>query len=99
MSGVEILLDSHHGVYIPQIFAENCIPGWVSGSEWDLNVLKTGPDPENDSYWDVWTWVVDNATHIDKQGNTWKLYQDGDLFAYCEELMTDEEKTNLWGEF
>jgi hypothetical protein len=98
MSGIEILLSDHNGVYIPQIFAENYASGWEAMSEWDLNVLKTGPDPENDSYWDVWSWCTDNLVHTDKQGNKWRLWQDGDLFAICDEIMSDEEYKDFFGE-
>jgi hypothetical protein len=28
----------------------------------------------------------------------WRLYQDGDLFCYCEKLMTDEEYYDFFGE-
>jgi len=96
MSGLAILIGDHQGVYIPQQFAENFISGWLTGSQWDIEVLEKGP--EHESYWDVWDWVLSNAKHIDKKGNTWHLYQDGDLWAYCEELMTEEEKNNFFGE-
>jgi hypothetical protein len=96
MSGIEILLSDRNGVYIPEIFAKNFSDGWEAMSEWDLNTLKSGP--ENSSYWDVWDWCLGNLIHTDKQGNTWRLWQDGDLFAYCEDLMTDNEYEEFFGE-
>ena len=96
MSGIEILISDHQGVYIPEIFAKNYAAGWEAMSEYDLSVLKEGP--ENESYWNVWSWCVDNLIHTDKKGNKWRLYQDGDLFAYCEELLSNEEYADFFGE-
>lgn len=93
MSGIEILIGDHQGVYIPQQFAE--WTAWDNIDEYERETLLDGPD--NDDYWECWTSVLDRATHTDKHGNIWRLYQDGDLFAYCEELMTEEDKQNLWG--
>jgi len=39
--------------------------------------------------------ILNNARYTDKNGNVWRLMQDGDLWAYCFELMTDEEKENF----
>lgn len=96
MSGIEILLSDRNGVYIPEIFAKNFASGWEAMSDWDLDVLKEGP--EHDSYWDVWSWCVDNLVHTDKSGNKWRLWQDGDLFAICDELMSDDEYRDFFGE-
>jgi len=93
MSGIEILVSDHHGIYIPKVFSEN-FGGWGVMHE-DVVDLS---DPENELYWDTWSNVLDYATLKDENGNTWRLWQDGDLFAYCEELMTDEEYKNLFGE-
>ena len=96
MSGIEILISDHQGVYIPSIFAKSFSHGWTAMSEWDQQTLESGP--EHDSYWDVWDWCLNNLVHTDKNGNTWRLYQDGDLFAYCEQLMTDDEYKEFFGE-
>ena len=93
MSGIEILLNDSRGVYIPQNFAE--IYDWGLRPQ-DKEVLLLGPDSE--SYWYVWEAVLDGLTYTDKNGNVWRLYQEGDLFAFCEELMTDEERENFFGE-
>jgi len=42
--------------------------------------------------------VLDYATLKDDNGHVWRLWQDGDLWAYCEELMTDAEYSNFFGE-
>jgi hypothetical protein len=94
MSGVQILVSDHHGIYVPQVFAEQF--NWSGISVDDLKTIEEGP--EADYYWEAWSLVLSDAFHNDKDGNTWRLYQDGDLFAYCEQLMDDEEYYNLFGE-
>jgi hypothetical protein len=97
MSGVHILLDSNRGVYIPQHFAEivrACL-SWEGYDSNDIDVLLQGPD--TDDYWDVWNDVYDDTVFVDSNGNRWCLWQDGDLFIYCEQLMTAKEYENLFG--
>jgi hypothetical protein len=95
MSGIEILISDHWGVYIPKHFSENFIL-WDGVSDADREILESGP--ENELYWDVWDSVTRDATYTDSEGNVWRLHQDGDLFAYCEPLMTDEEYYNFFGD-
>ena len=97
MSGVEILLSDSRGIYIPRDFAnfDHSIGSWgIKEDDEDLKILREGPEAE--WYWEAWTEILDKASFTDSKGNTWRLYQDGDLFAYCEELMTAEEKRNLF---
>jgi hypothetical protein len=98
MSGVQILLDSNRGVYIPQHFAEIVQAGmsWEGYDSDDIDALLQGPDSEN--YWEVWEDVYSNTVFVDSNGNRWCLWQDGDLFIYCEQLMTAKEYENLFGE-
>ena len=77
-----VLIDGQYGVYIPQMFAKSYIEDkrWIGMEEGDIKVLLIGPDgPE---YWDAWDQVMDKAHYVDKDGRDWKLWQDGDLFAY-----------------
>lgn len=93
MSGIEILASDSRGVYVPQFFAEYCSDNWNGIHPDDLQVLVEGP--ENEWYWETWDSVLTTAKYVDKNGNEWYLYQDGDLFAICDELMTDEERENF----
>ena len=93
MSGVEILLSDRNGIYIPSLFVED-FDGW-GVSEQDKNDLS---NVENDYYWETWDDVLNYASHTDSKGNVWRLYQDGDLFAICDELMSDEDYKNFFGE-
>ena len=88
-----LLLDSNRGIFIPQHFVTQFdLTKWEGINPSDVNVLKSGP--EHAHYWEAWDDVTSNATHT-YEGNVWRLHQDGDLWAYCFELMTDEEKTNF----
>jgi len=93
MSGLQLLLSDARGIYIPKIFLES----FLSFKTWGLlkSDFKALRNPNNGGYWDAWNTCLNNAKHTDKDGNTWHLWQDGDLWAICLELMTDEEKQNF----
>jgi hypothetical protein len=91
MSGIELLLDDHRGVYIPRDFIDS-FDDWEGINDEDRETLSS---PDNEWYWEAWDNVLSNATYTDRYGNVWRLHQDGALFAYCEELMTYEEKIGL----
>jgi hypothetical protein len=76
-------IDSAHGVYIPQAFAQSLGNDGrrksvmnVSDEEWA--VLDAGPDHEY--YWDVWSDVEHNAEVVFPDNMTYRLHQDGDLW-------------------
>jgi hypothetical protein len=97
MSGVTILLSDNRGVYIPQNFAEGFMPHYwgLDDNDEDIATLRKGPDAE--LYWDAWNSILARAEHVDPDGNVWLLSQDGDLFAYCEALMTEDEYVEFFG--
>ena len=90
-----LFCDSSSGRYIPQRFAAEIIPQYLQGvSELDFLELQ---DPDNEWYWETWIKVLMNASVVD--GDTvYRLHHDGDLWLYCWELMTEEEKTNFFGD-
>ena len=100
MSGIHILIGDSHGVYIPQFFTQKYDRAdWGQISDWAWETCALGPDHENSQhYWEAWTEIADSASHTDSNGNVWHLYQEGDLFSYCEELMSEEEYENFFGE-
>ena len=97
MSAIELLLADRNGVYIPKYFVEQYADMWDVNYE-DRETCALGPDVDNEWYWEAWQNILDSATYIDEQGKIWHLWQDGDLWAYCEELMTNEEYLNFFGE-
>lgn len=93
-SGVIHLLSDARGVYIPQDFCRV-----YYASEWGLDpeswAYRTcGCGPDTDGYWDAWEEILSKAVHITADGDEYTLHQDGDLWALCPYIMTDEE--NLW---
>lgn len=86
------IFDGSRGVYIPQAFGQHCNENWHGVSAENRQTLINGPDDE--WYWEAWDSVL-NSAYFEKDGNKWTLYQDGDLWAMCYELMSDEEKRNF----
>lgn len=78
---VELMCDSHHGIFIPQIMIERLVEaGWNGFSCGEIADLKEGPD-DNEWYWQAWENVLNNAYLHDENGIEWRLHHDGDLFA------------------
>ena len=94
MKAVEILLSDARGVYIPRDFVEGFdVTQWdFDEDSWAVLVCSAGPDDAQ--YWEAWEDIL-NAASYKKDGNVWRLHQDGDLWAICYELMSDEEKSNF----
>lgn len=91
MSGITLLLSDRHGVYIPREFAR--LEGWEITDE-DREILLAGP--EHEQYWDSWMDVVETTFFEDDKGHKWYLRESGDLWAYCPELMTEEEEKEFF---
>jgi hypothetical protein len=96
MSGIQLLVTDNDGIYVPQRFIEKFdMSLWNNIDKEDIDTIKAGPDQEE--YWYAWENILDMASYT-TQGNTWRLHQDGDLFAVCDKLMTDEEYEDFYGE-
>lgn len=92
MHAVELLLSDARGIYIPRDFVTGFdLTLWKGIKEGDAMICE---NPEHEWYWDAWTEILDNAT-FEQDGKTWRIYQDGDLWALCFEEMTEEEKANF----
>lgn len=94
-SGLVLLLSDARGVYIPRDFAQGFDFEKWGVSEEDATILAQGPDHE--WYWETWENVL-NTADFELEGWTYRLHQDGNLWAYCDDLMSDEEYENFWGE-
>lgn len=78
---MELLCDSHHGQYIPQIMARLLFDAGRTGFDLEkVAELEAGPY-EIEWYWDTWNDVLNSAQFTDEKGVVWYLYHDGDLFA------------------
>ena len=95
LDAVILMVSDHHGQYVPQQFLRYIegVAGWKNIKDEDRSILETGP--EHEQYWDAWDKVLDQAQFLADNGDVYTLWQDGDLWAYCFERMTDEEKHNL----
>lgn len=78
----EIILGDHRGIYIPRDFAEAIDPDCIKDLDKFKEDLEICKDPDHEHYWEAWQNILDNM-EIDlmRNGEYWKLYQDGDLFA------------------
>ena len=93
--GLAHLLDSNRGRYLMSGFPDLVISdAWANRS--DFRVLKHQYDNEYGD--ETWANILDNFECKDKDGNAWSLYQDGDLFLYCEALMGEEYRKEFFGE-
>lgn len=93
--GVLLLVDSSHGVYTPrELFSRFPDIEWSGITQEDIKICST---PDNPDYWEAWDRIVHDAFFSDASGNTWRLFHEGDLFAVCFELMSDETYFNLFG--
>ena len=58
---MELLCDSHHGHFIPQIMARRLFDAGWSGIELG-DVVELEADPyDSEWYWDTWDRVLNNA--------------------------------------
>lgn len=92
---VILFLDDHRGIYIPRDFARCVDRERVRGIEPDDYAVLENPD--HDLYWDVWSEVCDQATLVDSDGVTYRLYQDGALWLIPDGMeWSDERDCHVW---
>lgn len=93
--GLVILIPDVYGITIPQHFVET-----FDYSKWN-NIDKEDAEAcshiDNEYYWESWERILDSATFTDDNGNIWTLYQDGDLWAICPDIMPDDVYFNFFG--
>ena len=91
--GCQLLLSDVRGIYIPRDFAKGFdLNAWHI--DFDVSALS---DLEGEFYWDTWERVLNEAYFL-KGEYRFTLWQDGDLWAICPELMTELEKLYFFGE-
>lgn len=74
------IIDGHHGVYVPQVWAERygAQAAKTAGVDpFDVSRLLFGP--ECNGYWEAWESILDSYCH-EVDGVKHHLSQDGDLF-------------------
>ena len=97
LQAINLLLSDCRGVKIPQDFYNNFdLEKWHIKKSCFLNNLN---DCFRENYWLAWEEVLNSAYYLDDDGNKFVLYQDGDLFGICYEIMTDSERLEFFGEY
>lgn len=90
------IVDGHHGIYVPQVWAERYGNPAVEAAgvkAGDVTTLFLGPTDDNYfDYWDAWERVLNDYNH-EVDGIHHHLIQDGDLFKYPETCCMDD----FWG--
>lgn len=85
---MELLIDSHHGIYVPRTFARAYSHLIINADEIQdsLDICLSGPD--HSEYWEAWEEVLNSARLMgdpDQDMSTeYTLHQDGDLWAIAE---------------
>ena len=95
--GLELVVSSNNGQYIPQ-HAANMITSeshWTGYDLEDIAILKEGPDHEH--YWEAWHSVLNSAKWVN-YGLEWTMHDDDGLWMVCPEIMTDDEYFDTFGE-
>lgn len=99
MKGVNHLVNSAHGIYVPQVFVKYAEAyGWIIPPHHSDDVASIEEGPESEYYWESWESLLSMPSRVDEEGNRWTLHQDGDLFEVCDDLLSDEEYEIFWGE-
>ena len=96
MNNVECLIDSSHGVYVPQAFIRAHAPADWGIEAGHVKTLLVGPD--HPDYWETWDDVRLYARYTAEDGRTFTLHEDGDLYAVAIDAMTDSERCEFFGE-
>ena len=96
LQSINLLWCEERGIYIPRDFYQSYCKDMESVFD-GLNTVSMAEldNPENEGYWDTWNDALDRLSYTCPDGNVFKLYQDGDLWLICYELMTNEEKINF----
>lgn len=81
---MDCIIDNHHGVYIPQIFAQRYRDSIENIEQVVEDVIILEQGPEHEEYWQAWENVLDNAILKGTDGKEYRLYQDSDLFIVAE---------------
>lgn len=81
----EHFVDSHHGIYSGQIFAQSLDFSQVEGiSQDDWDILLAGPDHEH--YVEVWADELQNVIVKDSNGKRFLVWENEGIFLYPEEI-------------
>jgi len=100
-----VLIDGHHGIYVPQVFVEKYKADLILDNEnllEDIKIIESFTNNENDEdYINAWVTLKDQSQVI-LDNVAYALYtnENGDLIGYSIDeynALSDDEKDALWG--
>lgn len=86
-----LLIRDANGIYIPQLYCQQLTEDDAAdcGIEWaDVVCCQSGPDQE--TYWESWQAILDSTEWVE-DGETWRLYQNGDLWMVRADVELPED--------
>lgn len=89
---MELLIDSHHGQYIPKFFMEQYYERYVTNKDsFSTETINDLKSPDNEHYWESWDFMLSNARLKADNGKEGYLLHEDDLWWLIdgEELQTD----------
>ena len=102
MNAVILIFSDARGIYIPRDFVCDKYDeiAWDHCEAWGLTkdnaeYWQDAANPDSESYWEAWEWILINAEYKAGNGDKYHLHQDGDLWGICYDKMTEEEKHNF----
>lgn len=87
-----LLVDSHHGIYMFQLFASELLAGnyrYTGISEDDIKYLADRNNMGDENYFDVVNDVENNITLLDKDNNKYSITFNEDLWVIPEGFDTE----------
>lgn len=97
--GMKLLVAGSEDHFAGQVFAER-----YDATEWNIDIGQAACDMEtlaegplnHGCYWEAFEYILRNAYSLPGDGEVWHLgLVRGSLYAYCYNLLTEEEKLLL----
>jgi hypothetical protein len=91
----ELIVDSQHGVYVPQVWAQRYGSQAIESAnvdEEDVNEILKDPY-ENEFYWEAWERILNDYCHVVDGIKHYIDQIEGDLFEYPETYEFPENET------
>ena len=95
MKTINLLFSSDLEPYIPRLFAKEAYRLLFDGIE-QVDIDALIGEFDRDRYWEAWDNILSKATYTNSVGYVYHLYHDGDLWLVCDELLTDQEREELY---
>jgi hypothetical protein len=88
-----LLVDSHHGVYMMQLFCSELLDGnyqYKGIGRGEIAYLADKSNMDNEDYWECVNDIEQSITVLDKEGNEFNVMFNEDLWAVPVEFDTED---------